>query len=337
MSELSDKFEAFWICDEHVSTNTVRVDSTANAHNWTSNNVEFIQNTGFCDEFYSLRYTVGGFSDQLSQASSAGLSLGNFDWEINGWCRSDSGGAAGVEGFISKSLAFPSPLCYSVYYSEPAKTLTLQVRDAADTATGTVVIASGIAADVWFNWGAYHDATSNVIGVYINAGTPTEAAWSGGVLTNAGAVFTSMQSYYTGRGGFKLFNMGVVNGSLLTQDEREYLAGALNGNCPPEWPFEEAPGSDIAFEGYIARCLSGQSLASEAYGTKTYFLIDAPIAGTTRKVQSRMASIDGMLAGDKINLKMRRDGDDPNDDSDARCTLTNVRVDYQTVIPGSAV
>ncbi len=329
MSELSDKFEAFWILDEHVLTSTVRVDSTANGHDWTTSNAEWA--AGPCTVPNAIFYHAGT-AQALSQASSSGLSLGSFSWEINGWGYSSStGGPAGAECYIAKSVGFPAALCYAVYLASPTiPTLTLRVRNAANSADGTVSIVTGIATDTWFNWGAYHDGS--VLGVYINGGTPTTIPWTDGVLANAGDLFTTIQAWLTGRKGFRNYNMGVVR-SILSQAEREYLAGLDNGDCPPIWPFDDSPTSDMAFEGYFARIGDKSTFADQDYGTKTYFLIDSPISGQTRKVEAPMANTDTVQAGESVFLKMRRDGDDPNDPSEADCLLRSVRVDYYTRLP----
>jgi len=327
MSELSDKALGFWKLDEDVpppsNSGFVYTDEVAGLNDMTSNG-SMSDAAGVCSGL-AAHFTPGIDSSSMQRASTADLETGWVEW--TGWVYSVAFSSGGGTPWFCKNNVFPASADYQLFQNnDVGNTVRWDVRNFADSATASV--NAGAVTPGWHFFDCYYDGVN--IGLSLDGGafvTTPLTTRKVSSSTFALARDPGVGSYHFNDG--RLSNLGMW-GSALTSVERDYLRGVTNGGCPPEWPFVDAPGSDIAFEFYAAKLRSRLSYSGAAYGTKTYLLVQAPVSGKTRKVSAAVVDMNGAQPGDLVEFKLRRDGDDPLDDSTARCTVPTVAVDYST-------
>lgn len=329
MSELSDKAVSYW--PMHEVGNATRVDEVA-AHNLTASALMDDRAT-FCATLAAEFPT--GSNNNLVTAAAGGL-LPSSEMEVTAWFEWDVGSSS--TGFIigCQSAGVFDPQDYAIVATAGGGAtfdVDFKVRNTANTAYGTATVA-GLAKGTNYFINAYYDGVNVGLSCTAQGGASrnafTTTAFAGGIRQAGASVFMGSSPFI---GSFRLIgymkDMGFWE-APLTEPQRDYLYGLSSGGCPPEWPFDDSPGSGIAFEAYPARILSGAQYSTAAYGSKTYLLIANPVAGVEYRVTEPLYDLDGAQPGDKIALKIRRDGDDPNDPSTASCALELVALDYYT-------
>lgn len=238
---LIGKFDSYWKLEE--AWNAVHADSL-NSNNLTPFLFDEGLQDGVCSGHSS--HFVGGTYTYLELAAVSSPDVtptGSFS--IPFWFKKDG---AGTGYLVSKRRNWVSNLDYAVY--SDGVNLKFQIRNSADTLTGEVT-SSIVLGGGWYFGCARYDAVSGVISIAVtpttgNTLTIDSAAWAGGVRSGSDAVFRMGKQDDTSQNvlfGW-LDEVGFCNGSALSVVEMEYLAGFFNNNCPPAFPFSNAPGSD---------------------------------------------------------------------------------------------
>ena len=87
----------------------------------------------------------------------------------------------------------------------------------------------------------------------------------------------------------------------------------------------------IYFQGYLMPEGNAIDFSCIGYGAPTGFLLSDPISAGLYILESNIADLNGLRPGDSVRIKIRRDGDNPNDTSNAPCSLRLVEVSYDKV------
>jgi hypothetical protein len=113
-------------------------------------------------------------SESLSVADSAPVSLGDIDWMIRCWVKLES--KPGLMAIVSKYGG--SYLEYLLYYNSGADRFTLLLRDNIGSNIGSVNADNlgSPSTATWYLIHAWHSATSNEVGIAVNAGTANTAS-----------------------------------------------------------------------------------------------------------------------------------------------------------------
>jgi hypothetical protein len=176
---LSDNL-TFYYAFEEASGN--RADSTANALTLTDTNT-VTQATGKVGN--AAQFTAAS-SELLTRASEALLQTGDIDWTLAGWVYLDSKGANRV--IVSK------------YTGSGAREYYLQFNNATDrfqlfVYDGTTQIGTQVAStfgapslSTWYFIRAWHSATSNQVGIQVNATAADTSATTGAGGTSTAAL-----------------------------------------------------------------------------------------------------------------------------------------------------
>ena len=156
----------------------------------------------------------------LTIGDNAPLSMGDVDFSIAGWVRFDALGGCGLAGkWASGSLE------YLVYFD--GTNLRFHVsNDGAGNVS--VVNAAAIAANTWYFFVAWHDASGNTINLSVNNNAAASAAHSTGVHNGTASLYLARNeegvTYLTGR----LDSVSIWK-RVLSSTERAQLYNSGNG------------------------------------------------------------------------------------------------------------
>jgi hypothetical protein len=175
------------------------------------------------------QFTVAS-SEYLSLASNATIETGDIDYTLAGWLYVDAIGT--LQTVVSKNNG-TSNSEYILLLLASGK-LRFQIFDGVGGASGSVDSTETLLATTWYHWTAYHDAANNLVGVTVNAGTPTTAATTGPAGVNASRPFqigarNAPDVFFGGRQDSVAFWK-----RMLTASERNALYNAGVGR---EYPF----------------------------------------------------------------------------------------------------
>src|SRR3990167_1866569 len=144
-------------------------------------------------------------SEYLSIADNAALSMGDIDFTIAGWVYLDTTPASvATMGILGKWASLN--LEYNLYVDNTGGTIRFKfdVRDTGDTATTTATASTfgTPSTATWYFIVAYHNATTNLIGISVNNGAFDTAATTGGVRDGTAAFEIGRHTaanYFNGR------------------------------------------------------------------------------------------------------------------------------------------
>lgn len=199
---------AYWKLDEASGNATGHVGGFTLTDNNTVGNASGLL-------YPTARDFIPGNSEYLSVASNTTLRTGDIDFSFNLWAYFNS--TAGTFTMLSKWGAIGEYLIDN----NSSGNVRFVVRNSANTAfvnTPNAAVSTG----AWTMITAWHDATNNILGIAVNAGTAQTTSHSGGVnlATQAFELGRSgASSYFDGR----LSGVGFWKNYVLTAADRTFL------------------------------------------------------------------------------------------------------------------
>lgn len=230
---------AYWALGEASGT---RVDGTGRGNDFAGTYAPLATLvSGPCSE-QAIDFPDGQTNYLLAQ-NSADLALGDEPFEWTGWVRAHNVAQTGY--ILAKALDFPANIDYALIYTAADGKLTWQVRNAANTAYGSV--QENIAAVTWYFVDFYHDPTVNEIGISINNGAFVTTNWTAGVNTTNGPLYLGHATTGGTQFAGSVCALGLWKGRLLTSQERTDL---YNAGCPADYPFAGGHPCDAYYLGF---------------------------------------------------------------------------------------
>lgn len=183
----------------------------------------------------------------ITDAAQSGLDFsGNVDFYIFGWCYFDEipsfYNPGNSPNILGKQLNTGNQRSYSLFASTVDEKPRFSVS-ADGIANTTVIWSSGIVADTWYFFEAYHDSVNDVIGICFTAegsgsrGVDVTTAHSTGMFNSSADFSIAIQNIGVNTGYFdgRLQGIGVTSG-IPTSAERDALynsdMGVLSTNRP---------------------------------------------------------------------------------------------------------
>ena len=121
-------------------------------------------------------------TDTLTLADNATISTGDIDFMLRCWIKIESLAATGT--IIIKGDTVTTTCDYTIYV-DSAGNLNFRVMNPGASAFTTVTWSAALSTATWYLVHAWHDATGNVIGIAVNAGTAVTQAFTEGVRDSA--------------------------------------------------------------------------------------------------------------------------------------------------------
>jgi concanavalin A-like lectin/glucanase superfamily protein len=164
-------------------------------------------------------------SESLSVTDNATVSTGDIDFMFRCWIKIESLDATGV--IVIKGDTVTSTCDYALYVGTDG-TLNFRVMNPAASLFTTVAWSATLSTATWYLVHAWHDATGNVIGIAVNAGTAVTQAYSDGVRDSAEAFILGAETGATRPYDGLIDDPLLMKGAFLDATERteDYNAGA---------------------------------------------------------------------------------------------------------------
>jgi hypothetical protein len=175
-----------------------------------------------------------GSEQYLYRADDAAFDLLDTDWMIRCWANVESNPGFRL-GVVAK---YPGNGGYSLRW-EPAYTggnnrYVFQVHDGTNP-SAEAISNEAISLSTWDLIHVWHDATNNLLGISVNAGTAATAAHSTGVANNASAFMIgrveAVYSYFDGM----IDDVVILNGYILDATERTADYNSGSGVAFADW------------------------------------------------------------------------------------------------------
>lgn len=187
---------------------------------------------------------VAASSQSLSIASNADLSFGDEDFSISCWIRPDDVSGSVVLGKINSDFSTSYGLSFF------GGTLSFSVDDGSFM-DGVASWGSALSTGTWYHVVCRHNATTNIVSITVNNGTPVTTAYALGSVAGDGAFIIGENgiggSFYDGA-----VDEVCVYGKYLSDEEVAALYG--NGTPPAYEDFGNLPAAPAANSaGAIAR------------------------------------------------------------------------------------
>lgn len=163
---LADNLAVYYALDDATDS--------AGSNNLTNSGVTFstgkVGNAGF--------FTASE-SDYMEITDNADVSI-SADATIQSWVRIS--GTGSNQNFVSKWGSTAANQDYLLYYNSSTSRFQFAVRDAAEVLTQIAANNFGApSVDTWYLIHAWHDATNDILGIAVNAGTADTTSYSLGV------------------------------------------------------------------------------------------------------------------------------------------------------------
>lgn len=119
-------------------------------------------------------------SEYLYVTDNSDVSVGNTDWMFRAWVQLES-----IPSFpIIASKGWPTPSAdaeFALFYrTSGGDGFELAVNIGTDSATA-IKVSMTASTGTWYLIHAWHDATNDILGISVNAGTPTTTSYTAGV------------------------------------------------------------------------------------------------------------------------------------------------------------
>lgn len=205
---LADGLVAYWKLDE---TSGTRADSepTGTAQDLTDNNT-VTSNTGKIGN--AGQFTAANI-EYLSRADSADLSVGDIDFSVSMWVYMDTLPAvSGTRRFVAHYSYGNSNASWGVDCGNTGGTIRFRAYASSNGIVATTLTANTFgtpSATTWYHLIFVHDASTDLIWLYINNG-------AGESLTHTGGCFNSTAAFTLGT----LLSSGAPEGATLVMNGR---------------------------------------------------------------------------------------------------------------------
>ena len=171
-----------------------------------------------------------GVDDVLASANTSELS-GDTSFEMVGWCRCDTGGEKALLAKSNGGSADQKSWMLRCVSGGLGRQLQFTVStdgidDGGYSATSETIYSSVGLGSTWRFFRAWHDATSNEIGVQVDDGTKATKNWSGGVFTSNQPIKLGARSINGGSYGFfdgALDSVAFVQNGRLSDEDATHL------------------------------------------------------------------------------------------------------------------
>lgn len=231
LAELVPFAVAHWTLNEQSGT---RFDSVGSNDLTDNNTVGF--DTG---KFGNAADFVTANDEYLSVADNADLSMGNIDFTIRFWVKLDNKSTS--HDLIAKWDAGINQREYIINYASGSDRFTLFISDDGTATTHTTSVTAdnfgSPSIDTWYLIHAWHDATNDVIGISVNAGTANTAAWTTGIFDGSQAFQLGRRPGSTGVSNLdgKLDDVVVLKGVVMDATQRTLDYNGGTGIPFPLW------------------------------------------------------------------------------------------------------
>lgn len=174
---LSDNLIAYWPLDE-ASGSAIDAHGSNDLTETSGTIASATGKVGNCRDFEA------DDTECFTIADNADLSMGDIDFTLQAWVNLES--KSNNSTLIGKWNFSSSLREYTLFYI--AGSDRFEFRVTSDGATSVIVTANTFGSPstgTWYLIHAWHDATGNLIGISVNAGTADTTSHSGGVLNGA--------------------------------------------------------------------------------------------------------------------------------------------------------
>jgi hypothetical protein len=218
-------------------------------------------------------FELSNVGELLTIPDNPPLSLGvDTPFEISFWFKAESFSAANVLVAKGTSATGTSTTEYAVYSSS---TTSLRFRISNGVTGATVVLNTTLVVGTTYFVTAYHDPATDTIGLAINNGTPTTAAWSGGTWDSTNAFTLGALSNGTNRHD-GIIDEVTFHRRLLTSTERSILFNSGAATAYENWPQTKlVSGSAAGVTTVASATMSGSTISGSAAGTSTAAVANA--------------------------------------------------------------
>lgn len=197
-------------------------------------------------KLYPLARQFDASSGQwLEIADNPDISMSDIDFMIRCWVKVESLSGTGTSIVAGKWLP-PSNGEYVLFLSADGKPALTVSPDGTGTAGNARSVVSSIALelDTWYLIHAWHDATNDLIGIAVDAGTAQTASYSGGVYDGTqvftlGRVYQTDPQYFDGQ----LQDVVVMKNRFLTAAERTEDYNGGDGIAFLDWDGDSSSSS----------------------------------------------------------------------------------------------
>lgn len=162
-------------------------------------------------------------SQYLSRTDSATLSYGDEDMSWSVWVY--LGSLATTSAIFAKRSAATKE--YAVYYFHTGDAWYFDIND-----VGTCNVAAGAATNTWYHLTGYYNATTNELGIALDAGTPGTGAHAGGFNDGGSGLTVGRYADDGASGDFylegRVAELAFWRGAVLDSAERAGLAKGVS-------------------------------------------------------------------------------------------------------------